>query len=214
MRLQLPTVTLLIYNPDKDSNLSAKVLNFVCSLIDFAAVKHLCSTPPTIDCAGETVIVPFGDWEDGQKMQAYGLNEYFETEYLLHVETDGYPVNVELWDNEFLKYDYVGAVWPEELTYNNRVGNGGMSLSSKKFRKFMYDNRSQYPVGLSSDIFFCQFIFETARKELKYAPIDVAIKFSFELPISEFPNWDWKQSFGYHGVFPHLKEPFNLIDRK
>lgn len=213
MKLQLPSVTLLIYNPDKHPNLSARVLNFVCDMIDFGAVKHLCSEPPTIECVGETVIVPYGTWEEGQMMQSYLLNEYFDTEFLMHVETDGYPVNVHNWEPEFLKYDYVGAPWPVEYTYNNRVGNGGCSLSSKKFRQFMYDHRHDYLPGMSSDIWFCQYMFEEARKELKFAPLDVAQRFSFELPTEEFPDWNWRKSFAFHGIFSWLKEPFNMIER-
>lgn len=212
MKLQLPQVTLLIYNPDKDSNLSAKVLNFVCSMIDFGAVKHLCSVPPTIECVGETVIVENGDWEEGQIMQSYLLNDYFDTEFLLHVETDGYPVNVHLWEDDFLNYDYIAAPWPTEYTVNNRVGNGGCSLSSKKFRQFMYDHREQYIRGLSSDIFFCQYMYPEAQKALKFAPLEVAQRFSFELPVEELPGWDWKMSFGYHGKFDHLKEPLSLAE--
>lgn len=211
MKLQLPTVTLIIYNPDKDANLSAKVLNFVCSMIDFGAVKHLCSKPPTIKCVGETVLVPFGDWEEGQIMQSYLLNEYFDTEHLMHIETDGYPVNVDLWENEFLRFDYVGAPWPCEYTYNNRVGNAGFSIQSKRFRQFLYDNKDKYPTGMSSDIFFCQFMFEELRSAgITFAPLYVAQRFSFELPIEEFNDWDWKRSFGFHGKFKWLQEPLAM----
>lgn len=213
MKLQLPTVTLLIYNPDKDSNLSAKVLNFVCSMIDFGAVKHLCSKSPTIECVGETVLVPFGSWEDGQIMQSVLLDKYFETEHLLHVETDGYPVNVHLWDNDFLKYDYVGSPWPTDYTFNNRVGNGGFSLRSKRFTELCYSLKDEYPVGRSSDIWFCQDIYEQIRDRVKFAPLDLAQKWGFELPIEEHLNWGVENSFGFHGVFSWHKPYLDLIQR-
>ncbi len=208
MKLQLPNITLLIYNPDKDSNLSAKVLNYVCSMIDFGAVKHLCSVAPTIECVGETVIVENGSWEEGQIMQSVLLNNYFDTEFLMHVETDGYPVNVELWDQEFLKYDYCAAPWPTEYTYNNRVGNGGCSIQSKRFRQFLYDNRHKYVVGMSSDIYFCQYLFEELRSAgITFAPLEVAQRFSFELHTEECPDWTWRDSFAFHGKFKWLADP-------
>jgi hypothetical protein len=40
-RIPLPEVTLLIYNPEKDPDLSAKVINHACSGIDFGAIRHL-----------------------------------------------------------------------------------------------------------------------------------------------------------------------------
>ena len=210
-KLKLPNVTLLIYNPEKDQNISAKVLNFVCSMIDFGAVKHLCCAPPTIECTGEYVNVSGGDWEEGQIMQSYLLNEYFDTEFLMHIETDGYPVNVELWDSEFLKFDYIGAPWPTEYTYNNRVGNGGFSLQSKKFRQYLYDNQNKYIRGMSSDIWFCQYMFEDAIKNnIKFAPLALAQRFSYELPIEEIEGWNWKKSFGFHGTFSWHKLYLNL----
>lgn len=211
MKLQLPNVTLLIYNPDKESDLSAKVLNYVCSMIDFGAVKHLCSTPPTIECTAETIIVSFGTWEEGQMMQAYGLNEYLDTEFLMHIETDGYPVNVEHWSNDFLKYDYIGAVWPTDYTMNNRVGNGGCSIQSKRFRQYLYDHKDKYVPGMSSDIWFCQYMYTDLKAAgITFAPLETAQRFSFELPTEENPDWTWQQSFGFHGRFPWLKEPLSL----
>ena len=72
---------------------------------------------------------------------------------MLVIQDDGHIVNPSLWDEEFLKYDYIGLPWPFEDSWiekqlkeqrpiirkvypKNRVGNGGFSLRSRKFLEF------------------------------------------------------------------------------
>jgi hypothetical protein len=207
MKLELPDVTLLIYNPNKDPNISAHVLRKVCSIINFGAVKHLVSIKPDEE-VGETIMVPNNSWVEGQRIQAYRLHEYFDTSHMLHIETDGYPLRPHLWDPKWLEYDYIGAPWGVEgcptrtLNPLYRVGNGGCSLQSKKFRQLLYKYRGYYRDGVPSDVWFCQD--EVLRSSLrnnriKFAPISEAIKFSYEAPVPEFPNWVCTHSFGFHG---------------
>jgi hypothetical protein len=75
------------------------------------------------------------------------LFKYIETTHLLNIQWDGFVVRPSAWDPEFLKYDYIGAPWKvhphhhwppfPDVTENNRVGNGGFSLRSKKLMEFM-----------------------------------------------------------------------------
>ena len=74
------------------------------------------------------------------------LNSFIETEFCLVTQGDGFIINPQLWSEEFLNYDYIGAPWRKNshlvnsqgqtvdiLDLNkNRVGNGGFSLRSKK----------------------------------------------------------------------------------
>ena len=39
----------------------------------------------------------------------YSLYKYIKTSHILIVQWDGYIINPEKWDPNFLKYDYVGA---------------------------------------------------------------------------------------------------------
>ena len=73
-RIALPQVTLLIYNPEKDPDLSAKVINHVCSGIDFGAIRHLTGARPTIRHPGEFIQVPPANVNQGQRFQALELN--------------------------------------------------------------------------------------------------------------------------------------------
>ena len=66
------------------------------------------------------------------------INNYLSTDFLLNIHDDGFVINPDAWTDEFLEYDYIGALWPVGLhhptvTSFDRCGNGGFSLRSKKF---------------------------------------------------------------------------------
>lgn len=205
--IELPNVTLLLYNPDKSSDLGEVVLAEATKGIVFGKVLQICTKAPQ-DSKFPYLLVPESSWKEGQRFQSYLINDFFDTEFVLHIETDGYPVNPHLWQDKFLQFDYVGAPWPTTYTQNNRVGNGGCSLRSKRFTQWCSDNRNEYVNGMSSDIWFCQYMYPENRHVLKYADLETAIQFSFELPVMEFPEWTWEQSFAFHGKFEHLRTPF------
>ena len=204
--LKLPSVTLLIFNPAHGANVSAKILSFVCKHIEFGDVVHLADSRPTIQFPGKHIDVPNVDWEEGQRWQAYELGKYFHTPFMLHIETDGFPFNFNLWEDEFLNYDYIGAPWPSHcLRYGqHEVGNGGCSLQSKKFREVLWNNRHLYWKGCPSDVFFVTpaIMAEHNLAGVKIAPKDIAIRFSYENPMPEYPEWNYAKSFGFHGKFP------------
>ena len=215
-KLSLPDVTLLIYNPEKSPDLSARVLNYVCSGIEFGAVRHLAGSRPSIAHPGEFSQVPPANLNQGQRFQALELSRYFSTPFLLHIEADGFPVNFQLWDPAFLNYDYIGAPWQKRglETGSNRVGNGGCSLQSKKFRNFIDAHSHLYREGVLSDVFFCQELYPQALAAgIRFAPLELALRFSLENRIPEFPRWKPSQSFAFHGRFPCFRgylEPFGL----
>ena len=216
-KLQLSDVTLLIYNPEKDPNLSARVINHVCSSIDFGAVVHLASRRPTLQHPGDwKEVAPATLWQ-GQRFQALELGRYFSTPFLMHIEVDGFPVNFHRWDPVFLEYDFIGAPWPAKMLEpgrTNRVGNGGCSLQSKHFRNFVDAHAHLYREGTLSDVFLCRDLEEPARKAgIRFAPVDVALRFSYENKLPDFPRWKPDMSFGFHGRFPYFRNylsPFGI----
>ena len=42
----------------------------------------------------------------------YELGDHIHTDYAMIVHADGFIVHPEMWRDEFLKYDYIGAPWP------------------------------------------------------------------------------------------------------
>jgi hypothetical protein len=135
---------------------------------------------------------------------------------MMHIEVDGFPVNFDLWDPDFLEYDYIGAPWQKRglETGANRVGNGGCSLQSKKFRNFVDAHAHLYREGTLSDVFFCQELYPQAVSAgIRFPPLDVALRFSMENRIPEFSRWKPSESFAFHGRFPYFRNylaPFGI----
>jgi hypothetical protein len=150
------------------------------------------------------------------------LGDYTDADYVLVIQDDGHIVNPDMWTDEFLNYDYIGAPWPAEESWislqmahqqeymrkvfpKNRVGNGGFSLRSKKFLEFS----AQYMTcdNLGEDSFLCTRVYDEAIEYgIKFAPLKLATQFSYENPcIENGTPWDSKISFdktkhfGWHG---------------
>jgi len=131
------------------------------------------------------------------------LSKYSENEYILIVQNDSFVTNKELWCSEFLEYDYIGAPWTEksasEWGIPNRVGNGGFSLRSKKFLE--YSSKFTTCSGINEDGFLTNFTLNYATQfGIKYAPVDLAYKFSVEIPNPD-DTYDPSKHFGFHGNY-------------
>ena len=48
------------------------------------------------------------------------LKEYINSEHVLVIQDDGHIVNPDIWDDNFLDYDYIGAPWPTEYNFRKR----------------------------------------------------------------------------------------------
>jgi hypothetical protein len=164
----------------------------------------------SVDVGGDWIPAPEKTWKETQKEQACDLFKFLREgdTHLLHCECDGIPFRVENWDAEFLKYDYIGAPWgpkggkwPSQAIFTgHRVGNGGFSLRSRGLLEECKRYAHYYISGTPSDQWVCSHILmRMVLSRFKFADIDTAIKFSFECPIPEHPNWDREKSFGLHG---------------
>lgn len=133
--------------------------------------------------------------------------KYVETEFLLVIQHDGYPINASAWTDEFLEYDYIGAPWVYKDGRN--VGNGGFSLRSKKLHTIFQTDEFIESNGIYSPEDECIGRLYRHYLEDKYgiriAPDEVAAKFSYECqrPI--------QNTFGFHNYFHNpYKEPIIL----
>lgn len=147
---------------------------------------------------------PTATFKDYNELMLKGVGQYIETSHALYMQYDGVVQYEDRWSDEFLNYDYIGAVWPWEPEGRN-VGNGGFSLRSKRLLDACMDDEIQLSAARN-------FIAEDAtlaidhrpllesKYDIKFAPSDVARKFSFELEPSE--------AWGFHGlwnVFGHFE---------
>lgn len=148
--------------------------------------------------------------EDYNRFMLFGLCDFVgdEVSHVMTVHADGYALHPEKWTIEFLEYDYIGAPWPGWMVPDRSlaVGNGGFSLRSQKFLRAW---RGEHPNSRwwsdprkSEDVWACR----TNRayyesKGIRFAPIELAARFSMEHPIEELPNATIADSFGFHGSF-------------
>jgi hypothetical protein len=134
------------------------------------------------------------------------LYKYIDTKFALTIQDHAYVLHPKVWTDEFLEYDYIGAPW----VYSNnayitdegkhvRVGNGGFSLRSKVIMKMPYilglglEERQGF---YNEDGNICVYHRKTFLEHgVRYAPIEVASRFSYENLMSE--NFGVKP-FGYH----------------
>jgi len=128
------------------------------------------------------------------------LHKYIKSDYCILVQGDGYIHNPHLWCDSFKEWDYIGAPWPKTLWFvddKTRVGNGGVSLRSKR----LLQETSRYGnVSMNEDHFICQIIRdELASKNIRIAPLEVAKRFSLEIPCDDAPVDPLTDCLAFHG---------------
>lgn len=120
------------------------------------------------------------------------LGGYFSAGHALVVQWDGFVTDASRWDPRFLDYDYIGAPWLDQPI---AVGNGGFSLRSRRLVDALreMDTLQTHP----EDHMICgRYRGELeSRFGVRFAPLDVARRFSWEASEPAEPT------FGLHGFF-------------
>lgn len=164
--------------------------------IRFGDVLFVCDRPAEMP-SGQGVRVAKVDAlrsrEDYSEVVQTQLADLVETSFVMIVQWDGYPTRPANWTDEFLDYDYIGAVWPQFST-DMAVGNGGFSLRSRKLLQACTDPR--FKPGHPEDVVICH-----ANRPLleqygiKFAPPELARRFSYERERKS------EKALGFHGLF-------------
>ena len=195
--LKLPNITLicltgLYYDVEGHKKAIAKS----CEGIEWGAVKVIC----------DNAIDNVDTWN---KKIIYDLWQYVDTPYAFLFHADGHVINPELWNPEWLNYDYIGAPWPlptDDYSYRTpdgeiiRMGNS-VSLRSKLMMTLptILDLEwKSYYGNTHEDGFLCVH----NRKKLeehgcKFAPLEVAKHFSKE---HEIPENVGLTTFAFHSA--------------
>lgn len=134
------------------------------------------------------------------------LNDYFDTDYVMVIQHDGYVISGDAWDDEFLEYDYIGAPW---LYIDGRnVGNGGASLRSKKLQTVLA-NDPKIDITHPEDEIIGRLYRDYLESNfaIKFPSEKLADKFSFELrtPV--------QKTFAFHGYFHEPYKETVIIKR-
>jgi SAM-dependent methyltransferase len=141
-------------------------------------------------------IDPLANAQQYSEWVLHELPDHVHTSHVLVTQWDGFVVDPSAWSDEFLQYDYVGAVWAK--TQNaGQVGNGGFSLRSQRLLEAARDERIQ--ATHPEDVSLCSTYRGMLEHEhqVRFAPAEVARRFAFE---NERPS---QSTFGFHG-------PYNL----
>lgn len=214
-KLKLKDVTLVCID-DINTKMASEVVEGVSTFIDFTDVKFFSSKDENLVT---NKISPINNLTDYNNFIVKELHKHIDTEFLLFIQTDGYPLNPDAWLDEYYRYDYIGAPWTwvpmshrEKLCpVGQCVGNGGFSLRTKKIleesAKYDYDPEDKELIPLHSgngshveeDTFMCRVIDkELKSKGITFAPCELATFFAVE-------NRIYSAQFGFHG-----KETINI----
>ena len=116
----------------------------------------------------------------------------------LFCQNDGFALNASKWRDEFMEYDYIGSPWGTDRPYHKRVGNGGFSLRSSKLLKLVTEIIP--PMEYPEDLLICDIYHDQlANKGIKFAPVEVAMHFSYDTDIVPQRNFGMDNTFGFHG---------------
>jgi len=162
----------------------------------------------------ECIYIPKLDYLGYSQFCIEQLTKYINTDFFLNVQLDGFILNPELWDNDFLKYDYIGAPWQNKksrpLHTNMIVGNGGFSIRSKRLLNTLekikwHSDWEKHDVLKehwgNEDYFICVLIRDILEAQgIKFAPIDLASRFSVQSGDPLGRTKILKNVFGFHGT--------------
>ena len=217
-KLALPNVTLLAAT-SIEIDMTQLALRISFRNIKFGAVKLLSSSLPSKKYSDiEYISIPtINNIADYNRIIIEDLHKYFKTSHCLVVQPDSFVVDSDLWKDEFLQFDYIGAPWSEKLQINsnlildmkkNCVGNGGFSLRSRKLvettAKINFDSL-KFPFK-NEDIIICHYLYEQMLDNgISFATPEIAAKFSMENE-NHLYGQDVSNVFGFHGK--HLRDYF------
>ena len=226
--IELPNVTLISIDTTDDLSGTLNAVYTSMKSINFGNVKIITTKEQIKNNSSltnenfifEESIVDIKNYKDYNHYVIYNLHNHVNTSHCLLVQPDGFVLFPEKWDNSWLEYDYIGAPWAyvedayiDPFGNHHRVGNGGFSLRSRKFLEvptkvevpWETNNSNFYwmPEGVVNyheDGNVCvhnRHIF--IGQECKYAPVEVAVRFSQETRV---PECDGIIPFGFHYNLP------------
>jgi len=226
--VNLPQVTLISVDTTPNPEDTIKALYTSMSGITFGSVKLIANKDKVnvseLESDGITVeepVIPITNYNEYNYYAIYKLNEHVETTHCLLIQSDGFVLFPEKWNDEWFEYDYIGAPWAiRENAYidpfgnHQRVGNGGFSFRSKKLLNVPNEaevvwetNHSDFywmPPGIVNyheDGNICVHNRHVYLEQgCKFAPLEVAKYFSHETPLQENQGI---LTFGFHHNLPN-----------
>ena len=143
----------------------------------------------------ETILIPkIKSKEEYSVFVVKELYKYIKTSHVLIVQWDSWILNEDVWTDEFLEYDMIGALWTYKDKRDN--GNGGFSIKSKRLLDILATD--PYIEIYHPEDEICGRLYRTYLEKthnLKFAPEDLCDLFSFEC------RQPYQRTFGFHAFF-------------
>ena len=143
------------------------------------------------------------DAKEHSRICLHEVGDKLDTNYVMFVQYDGFPVNKDAWTDEFLNYDFIGAPIKQDTNsweFNNEnfvIGNGGFSLRTKKLMMLTKHMEQIFIEGNDTGWLEDLLITKIHREELE----ELGIKFpSIELghQFSRGERAGQPDTFGFH----------------
>lgn len=216
MKLQLPDVTLVCI--DSVMQGCARIAIQECMKhADFGEVLYFSDRQTDIPVTHPCYIHRIEDYE---RYLWKVVPPFLKTSHFLIVQWDSWIIDPDMWSDEFLQYDYIGAPWfkyeqrRDGITGLTHIdfdkpaigGNGGFSLRSRRLAWHLCDIAK--PHDIREDVFICRTMLPQLQSQgFKIAPYDVSIRFSFEC----YRDAVDQRHFGFHAF---RNWPFVINERE
>ncbi|TSC70641.1 MAG: hypothetical protein CEO12_221 [Parcubacteria group bacterium Gr01-1014_46] len=161
----------------------------------FGAVKVLSSIP-----SDDPRVVPvpelLNNWQKYSEFYIREFAKHVDTEYALCFHPDSFIANPSAWEDDFLKYDYLGSPWYQ--FGGVKVGGGGFSVRSKRLLDYISNNYLKIGGPFHpEDLWICKTARPFLEKEgMTFGPPELATRFSKE---GSLRGVHWNGEFGWHG---------------
>ena len=203
---KLDNVTLILVDT---KNYGRAIYSLKKSLEQITPAKTLFFTNLDIDAGEGITVVHIPEISSKEEYSRFIIKElwmYIKTDYVLVTQWDGWVLDGNAWNPEFLEYDYIGAPWVFE--HGRNIGNGGFSLRSLKLCKILGTDpliEVVHPEDQSIGILYRGYLEQ--RHGIKFPSEELADTFAYELkaPIVS--------TFGFHSYFHKPYQPTVVIVR-
>jgi hypothetical protein len=142
--------------------------------------------------------------QDYSQFMINELHKYFDLDIALIIQWDGFILSPDSWNDEFLKFDYIGAPWVDR----GIVGNGGFSLRSKKLCQALakMSVKETHP----EDWVICTLLKQDLEEKygISFPSLEIARLFAFESEKTDF------KTFGFHAIqnFPLIFNDQEILE--
>jgi hypothetical protein len=179
---------------------TVKALAYSILGIEFACIKLFSHVlPENLPASTQFIkIDAFPDVGEWGRFVVFDLHKYIDTKHIMLVHSDGFIINPDMWRQEFLDFDYIGAPWPmpeDDYSFRDYYGNvirvgNSVGLRSLKILKLPSELGLPWDAdhhgNRHEDIFLCVTNRHILQKQgIEFAPLSVARYFSHERPVSE-----------------------------